>query len=542
MLSSLSVIGAAVLAFQAQITDASLIGKQKLQIPPALAFGETAQGLLTARSLGLESRAVPANESTFEQLIDHDNPSLGTFSQRFWWSEQFWAGPGSPVVLFTPGEVAADGYTGYLTNETIVGLFGEAISGATIVLEHRYWGESSPFSNLTTENLQYLTLKNSIADLVNFAKTVELPFDTDHQNNADVAPWVLSGGSYSGALAAWTASTSPGTFWAYHASSAPVEAVFDYYGYFIPIQAGMAQNCSSDVSLVIDHLDSVLNSGDEAAILALKTSFGLEGLVHNSDFAEVLANGPYNWQENEMFTGYSAFFQFCDAIEGVEAGAAVTPGPEGVGLEKALANYANYVNKTVIPGYCAGFGYWKDEREIACFDSFNASSPLFTDTRVNNTVDRQWNWFLCNEPFAYWQDGAPENVATIVSRLVTAEYWERQCSLFFPEEGKFTFGSNAGKTVNDVNAFTQGWNVKNTTRLTWTNGEFDPWRTSSISSPLRPGGPQVSTPEAPVNIVPDGVHCYDLLAENGQTNAGVQAVIDTETAQIVAWVKEFYAQ
>jgi hypothetical protein len=41
-------------------------------------------------------------------------------------------------------------------------------------------------------------------------------------------PWVMSGGSYSGALAAWTASIAPGTFWAYHASSAPVQAIYDF--------------------------------------------------------------------------------------------------------------------------------------------------------------------------------------------------------------------------------------------------------------------------------------------------------------------------
>lgn len=78
-----------------------------------------------------------------------------------------------------------------------------------------------------------------------FAKTVDLPFDTDHSSNAQNAPWVFSGGSYSGALSAWTEAMSPGTivvqglyyillivfkgtFWAYHASSAPVEAINDY--------------------------------------------------------------------------------------------------------------------------------------------------------------------------------------------------------------------------------------------------------------------------------------------------------------------------
>jgi hypothetical protein len=76
-----------------------------------------------------------------------------------------------------------------------------------------------------------------------------MPFDTNHSSNADRAPWVFSGGSYSGALAAWTESTSPATFWAYHASSATVEAISDYWQYFVPIQEGMPANCSKDLTL-----------------------------------------------------------------------------------------------------------------------------------------------------------------------------------------------------------------------------------------------------------------------------------------------------
>jgi hypothetical protein len=38
----------------------------------------------------------------FTQLLDHDNPSAGTFQQKFWWNAEYWAGPGSPVS--TPRE------------------------------------------------------------------------------------------------------------------------------------------------------------------------------------------------------------------------------------------------------------------------------------------------------------------------------------------------------------------------------------------------------------------------------------------------------
>jgi hypothetical protein len=35
----------------------------------------------------------------FTQILDHDNPSKGTFQQKFWYNSQYWKGPGSPVCL-----------------------------------------------------------------------------------------------------------------------------------------------------------------------------------------------------------------------------------------------------------------------------------------------------------------------------------------------------------------------------------------------------------------------------------------------------------
>ncbi|KAJ5217326.1 hypothetical protein N7468_010334 [Penicillium chermesinum] len=483
-------------------------------------------------------------QATFQQLLDHKNPSLGTFSQRYWYSTENWNGPGSPVVLMTPGEVAMDGYEGYLTNRTLTGLFAQAIEGAVILIEHRYWGQSSPYIELTAETLQYLTLENSIADLTYFAKNVKLPFDESGSTNAQHAPWVLAGGSYSGALSAWTASTAPGTFWAYYATSAPVEAIYNYWQYFVPVQEGMPKNCSKDISRVVDYLDSVNASGDKQKLQKLYELFGLDDIDSFDDFAGALENGPWLWQENQFDTGYSEFYQFCDYIEGVRPGASKVPGAEGVGLKQALQGYVKWFRNVYLPNACTGYGF--PENSTECLNTRNTSSILYTETSVNSTVvatnDRQWQWFLCNEPFFYWQDGAPSGVPSLVSRTVSADYYQRQCPLYFPTVNGHTYGSAKGKTAADVNKWTKGWDLTHTTRLTWTNGQFDPWRTSGVSSGFRPGGPLQSTPEAPVNIIPAGIHCSDLSAENGLVNAGVQKVIDTEVAQIKTWVAEYYKQ
>jgi len=286
---------------------------------------------------------------------------------------------------------------------------------------------------------------------------------------------VFVGGSYSGALAGWTEvkTRDNPAFWAYLASSAVVEAVWDYWQYFVPVQQGMPTNCSRDVSLVVEYMDGVFTHGSQREQQKLKDMFGLGSIEYNADVMNALENGPWKWQSNSFTTGYSEFYQFCDHVENVVPGQNLTAqqaSGKGVGLIKALAGYAKWVKEDLLPGYCAGYGYTDDVTDISCFNSRNKTLGFYTDRTVLNPGNRQWMWMLCNEPFGYWQDGAPKGIPTIVSRLVNAKYWEQQCPLYFPREGKYTYGSAVGKTAEDVNRYTTGWHVKNTTRLFWTNG------------------------------------------------------------------------
>ena len=223
--------------------------------------------------------------STFDQLLDHSNPSLGTFRQRYWYGTQYWKGPGSPIIFVNPGEQSGEGFNkSYTTTQRLPGLFAEQVGGAVVIMEHRYWGESSPFENLTTENLQYLTLENSIKDNIYFAKNVDPPFDPSGNSAPDKAPWVFSGGSYPGALAGWLAALEPGTFWAYHGTSGVVQAIGDFWQYFQPVMEATPQNCTKDLSNVVDYIDHVLLKGSHKQKQKLKDKFML-GDLEDADFA-----------------------------------------------------------------------------------------------------------------------------------------------------------------------------------------------------------------------------------------------------------------
>jgi hypothetical protein len=72
-------------------------------------------------------------------------------------------------------------------------------NGSTIVIEHRFYGFSNPYPDLSVESLRVHTLQQAVDDLVYFAKTVNLPMPGGDQVTPDKAPWILIGGSYSGA-------------------------------------------------------------------------------------------------------------------------------------------------------------------------------------------------------------------------------------------------------------------------------------------------------------------------------------------------------
>ncbi|KID93234.1 Peptidase S28, partial [Metarhizium majus ARSEF 297] len=494
---------------------------------------------------------IPTQEGTFQQLIDHNNPDLGTFTQHYLYNAEYYAGPGSPIVLNTPGEDVVDGF--YTTNNTLPGLFAQTNNAAVIVLEHRYWGKSSPYDGLSTTNLQYLTLKNAIQDLIYFARNAKLPFDVDGASRPTKAPWILTGCSYSGALAAWTHHLAPGTFWAYHCTSAVIEIISDFWQYYEPIKSAMPTNCSTDMQRATEQIDKILSSGTKSQKHALKRTFGLEALAHDNDFVESILGGLQEWQGMTFARSDkpNPLYQFCDYLENMcpdkdnptNDCRTTAPGPEGVGTSRALDGFAKWSREVYLPGVCAEYGYWSDNNTVACLDMNDKNSPLYKDLSVNNTLNRQWYWFLCNEPLEFWQVSGPQGTTGIVSKYLDVEYGRMQCRNLFPRQGIHAYGLSTGRNVGQTQKrMGGGWHHVdvNTTRLMWVNGEYDPWRPATVSADARPGGPLQSTPEAPVWAIPKAAHCNDMLAQEAVVNPELGQIVDEILATMKTWVDEYY--
>jgi pimeloyl-ACP methyl ester carboxylesterase len=173
---------------------------------------------------GLESgRHAPPPEvplsltpGTYQEPIDHFGGLPGqTFAQRYWIDTEYATDPATaPVIYHICGEGdAAKAY--FLTDNAIE--WAKALHANLVWLEHRYYGTSLPFSDLSNEHLQYLTLDNVLEDLAGFQKWIST-------SQGWSGKWITVGGSYSGTVSAIYRLKHPELIVGALASSAPMIA------------------------------------------------------------------------------------------------------------------------------------------------------------------------------------------------------------------------------------------------------------------------------------------------------------------------------
>lgn len=144
------------------------------------------------------------NESKYEP---HSND---LFELRYWFDATHYKS-GGPVILLESGEDTGEDRLPYL-QKGIVQQLAEATNGVAVVLEHRYYGTSFPTSDLSTENLRFLTTQQALADTAYFAQNVKFEGLGSYDLTAPKTAYIAYGGSYAGAFVAFLRTTYPEIF------------------------------------------------------------------------------------------------------------------------------------------------------------------------------------------------------------------------------------------------------------------------------------------------------------------------------------------
>jgi hypothetical protein len=461
------------------------------------------------------------NETRYEP---HSN---GTFDLRYWFDDTYYE-PGGPVFVLLGGETDGAGRLPFL-QKGIVAQVAKATKGLGVILEHRYYGTSFPTADLTTKNMRFLSTEQALAEVDYFARNVVFKGHEDKNLTAPNTPWVVYGGSYAGAQAAFLRVVYPETFWGAISSSGVTAAIYDFWQYFEPIRLFGPPDCIKNTQILVDIIDKhLLKEDNDANIKSLKTAFGLGDITDNRDFANQLT-GVYGWQSTnwDPKINGASFYNYCrnmtqsfdkaepatESLRPVVADLASAAGYENDSLAQNITlNMISWVNQTVLPGWRRS-KYTQDRY----FTSLNATA-LQGYTELADYGSTSWSYQVCTE-WGYIQTGnTPADIQPLISRTLDLEYLTFFCRAQF----NITTPPDVWQ-VNKYGNFTVDY-----PRLAHIGGNADPWRPAT---PLWYPESKNDTVEQPWHLISHGVHHWE---ENG--------IFDNETTPILPPYPVQYAQ
>ncbi|KZV92275.1 hypothetical protein EXIGLDRAFT_769142 [Exidia glandulosa HHB12029] len=460
----------------------------------------------------------------FKQPLDHfDKSRKETFLQRFWVSDRHYK-PGGPVIVLDGGETSGENRLPFL-DTGIVDILANATNGLGVVLEHRYYGRSTPVLNLTTDALRFLNNNQSAADSANFMADVKFE-GIDADLTAPGTPWIYYGGSYAGARAAHMRVLYPDLTFGAMASSAVTHATVVYWEYLEVIRLNAPQDCVARIQSTIELVDRIL----DVPFLRkpLKGLFGLADLEHDDDFVSVLRAPLSGWQGRnwDPAVGSTAFEEFCATLLGDRTQ------PAELGefmLDVALLNYATWI-KAYVSARCP-----EDHTVEECFGTYDPAK--YADVSLSNEW-RLWRFQVCTE-WGYFMTAPPDpDHPRIVSRRITLEYVSKFCPLSYPPGEFFSIPPlpEVDRAVNSLGDFALAAD-----RLAFIDGTADPWMPATPHSWYAPV--RKDTVSRPFKSIQDAVHHWD---ENGLPNPAdeprrIREIHEQEVDFVTAWLKDFNA-
>ncbi|XP_011184933.1 putative serine protease K12H4.7 [Zeugodacus cucurbitae] len=429
-----------------------------------------AKGSLYVQSLKYLQREPPVGNSvnragsarytteTIEQKLDHfDASNTRTWQMRYMENDAYFK-EGGPIFIYVGGEWTIS--PGRITNGHFVDLAKEH-NGILFYTEHRYYGQSRPTSDITVENLEYLHVKQALADLAHFIK-----YQRENYPGLANSKVIMAGGSYSATMVVWFKHLYPELLTGGFASSAPLLAKVDFKEYKEVVGRALrelgSEQCYNRVQNGIATLETMLVDGRAAEVKAMMK------ICNNFD------------EENDLdvWTLFSSISNLFSGIVQYQTGNDV---PDLCDYLLAQEDDVTAIAKFLLTYVGSG-----------CIDlSYKDTLSYYMDSTYAMGASRPWYYQTCNE-YGWYQSSTSRQqpFGTKFPPLLSTTL----CQDVFGDE--YT-NENINAKVAQTNVDFGGYSSK-VSNIYQTHGGLDPW--SAVGH----------TEEYGATILPQTSHCADF--------------------------------
>ena len=419
--------------------------------------------------------------------VDKQVPWTGK-GQRFFENDEFWGGPGLPIFVFIGGE--GEESCNRLTSRMYVYDLAKEHHALMLDLEHRFYGESYPTADMSTENLRLLSSEQALADLARF-----LGWYVDERSAAH-SKVIVVGGSYPGNLSGWFKLKYPHIAFGSIASSAPVTAKANFEEYMEVVANSidffdMTGECNNQIAEAAGHVAQLARDGQLATLDAdFKTCAPMESMLDVSTFMSVVMG---NVQGTVQYNNENS------AMNVTNICATMDPAADG-----HVDAYTSFL--TLNQQYMDMYG-------LECNDvSWNSTLAVLSAPKKDASNNmRPWVYQTCNE-FGYFQTADSQKQPFYAFKDWLGMWYSKvMCAAAFD-------GWKALPETDVTNWTYGGVNIAGTNIL-FPSGTIDPWHSLGVTNST-PALSQES--EKPVFIL-GTAHCADLYAP---ANSDPQSLTD----------------
>jgi len=423
----------------------------------------------------------------FTQRLNHfDIQDQRTWEQRYVVNTQYWNGSG-PIFFLVNGE----GPMSPLSAEVYQYVIWAQQFGALVVsLEHRFYGESQPLEDLSTESLKFLSAEQALADAANFIAFIIQSYKAQ---NSQV---VTFGGSYAGMLSGWMRQKYPQLIDASIASSGPVHAEVDFYQYLAVVANSLtfygSAQCVQNIAQATQKIQAMTTTSE--GLSSLSSLFNTCATIEQEDIPNFMQSLAGNFmgvvQYNLEGPNRVNITTLCDIMTNA--------------TQDPMTNYVDLWNMFA-GGDCVDVSYADMIEELK-------NHSIYT-----GVGGRQWFYQTCIE-FGYFQTSdSPDQP---FGNLFNVSTQTQQCVDVFD----FDFLPDVNWTLTEFG----GENPDGSYTL-WVNGNIDPWHALGVLT-------------APANapfktlLINGTAHCADMLPAFPGAPPSLAAAHEIIQQQLATWL------